>query len=96
MGFWQSKSLLWDSNWFSEQFYGKFKERERERGALKAFSSELFDSIIEESKEDGKCSEKKKLKPLKQKRKKPSWSSKSKRFFEKPCNKSITIIHFST
>ena len=40
----------------------------RERGAIKAFSNELFNSIIEASKEDGKCSEKKKLKTLKQKR----------------------------
>ena len=37
---------------------------------------------------------KKKLKTIKQKRKKPNWWSKSKRFFEKPCNKSITIVHF--
>ena len=32
----------------------------RERGAIKAFSNELFNSIIEASKEDGKCSDKKK------------------------------------
>ena len=68
----------------------------RERGAIKAFSNELFNSIIEASKEDGKCSEKKILKTLKKKRQKPNWWSKWKRFFEKPCNTSITIIHFST
>ena len=37
----------------------------RERGAIKAFSNELFNSIIEASKEDGKCSEKKKIKNFK-------------------------------
>ena len=39
---------------------------------------------------------KKAPKTLKQKRKKPNLRSKWKHFFEKPCNKSITIIHFST
>ena len=38
---------------------------------------------------------KKAPKILKQKRKKPNLRSKWKRFFEKLCNKSITIIHFS-
>ena len=41
-------------------------------------------------------SKKKNKRTLKQERKKPNWWSKSKRSFGKLCNKSITIIHFST
>ena len=68
----------------SEQFYGNF----RERGAKKAFRSELFDSITAEFKEgleNAKFKEKNQ-KTLRQKRKKSNWWSRSKRFLEKPCN----------
>ena len=51
-----NKSLLWDCSWFSEQFYGNFIEM----GAKKAFSSEVFDSIIAEFKENIKFKKKKK------------------------------------
>ena len=44
--FWWNKSLLRDSSWSSEQFHGNF----RERGAKKAFTSELFNFIIAEFK----------------------------------------------
>ena len=57
VGFWWNKSLLWDSSWSSEKFYGKF----RKRGAKKAFSSELFDYIIavfKESSENFKAKKK--------------------------------------
>ena len=54
-----NKSLLWDSSWASEQFYGNFMEMV----AKKAFNSEVFDSIIAEFKESlkKKGSEKKNL-----------------------------------
>ena len=44
---WWNKSLLWDSSWSSEQFYGNV----RERGPLKIISREIFDSIIAEFKD---------------------------------------------
>ena len=47
--------LLWDSSWSSEQFYGNFTVR----GAKKAYSSEVFDSIIAEFKENIQFKEKK-------------------------------------
>ena len=50
-----SKSLLWDSSWSSEHFYGNFIERD----AKKAFSSELFNSTIAEFKENIQFKEKK-------------------------------------
>ena len=58
---------------------------ERERGAKKAFSSEVIDSIIAELKENIQFKEKNQ-KSLKQKRKKPNWWSKSKRFLDELCN----------
>ena len=42
MDFSWNKSLLRDSSWSSEEFYGNFIET----GAKKAFSSEVFDSVI--------------------------------------------------
>ena len=45
----------------------------------------VFDSIIAEFKDSTQLKEKN-MKTLKQKRKKPSWWSKSKRFLEEPCN----------
>ena len=61
------------------------KERPSHKwGAKKAFSSEVFDSIIAEFKEGLKnahCKEKNK-KTFKQKGKKPNWRSKSNRFLE--------------
>ena len=80
------KSLLWYSSWSDEQFYGKFKQR----GAKKAFSSELFNSIIAEFKEGLENVQFKEKKTLMQKRKKPNWWSKSKRFFEKPRTEAAT------
>ena len=53
--FWWNKSLLWDSSWSTEQFYGNFIER----GAKKAFSSEVFDSIVAKFKENIQFKEKK-------------------------------------
>ena len=50
-----NKSLLWDSSWSSEQFYGNFIEK----GAKKAFSSDVFDFIIAEFKENIQFKEKK-------------------------------------
>ena len=76
-----NKSLLWDSGWSSEQFYGNFTETR----AVKAFSSEVFDPIITEFEENIQFKEKNKQ-SLKQKRKKPNCWSKSKRFLEEPCN----------
>ena len=76
-----NKSLLWDSSWSSEQFYGNFIER----GAKKAFSCEVFDSIVVKFKENIQFKEKNQ-KTLKQKRKKPNCCSKFKRFLEEPCN----------
>ena len=53
--FWWNKSLLWDFSWSSEKCYGNFRERD----AKKAFSSEVFDSIIAEFKENVQFKEKK-------------------------------------
>ena len=50
-----SKSLSWDSSWSSEHFFGNFIER----GAKKAFSSELSNSTIAEFKENIQFKEKK-------------------------------------
>ena len=50
-----NKSLLWDSSWSTEQFYGNFIEK----GAKKAFSSDVIDSIIAEFKQNIQFKEKK-------------------------------------
>ena len=63
---------------------------ERERGAIKAFSRELFDSVIAEFKKGLKNVR------FKEKSFKANWWSKLKCFFEKPRNQSIPTIHFST
>ena len=81
MDFSWNKSILLDFSWSIEQFYGNFIER----GAKKGFSSEVFDSIIAEFKENIQFKEKNQ-KTLKQKRKKSNCWSKSKRFLEEPCN----------
>ena len=44
-GLLMKKSLLWDSSWSGEQFYGNFKEN---LSIKKASSGEVFDSITAE------------------------------------------------
>ena len=55
MDFSWNKSLLRDSSWSSEEFYGNFIET----GAKKAFSSEVFDSVIAKFKKNNQFKEKK-------------------------------------